>query len=60
MDINKIFPLKVIEEGVYLGMGEYGSRFKLITNDGRKICYSDYEPENIDEINKSVEKLITN
>ena len=55
--IDDIFPLKIIEEGTYLGMGEYGSRYKLMTNRGEKICYSSYEPEFIDLINKTVGKL---
>lgn len=55
---NNIFPLKVYEEGVYLGMGEYGTRFKLMTNDGKLICYSDYEPRHISEINNIIKEII--
>lgn len=54
INMDTIFPLKVEEEDVYLGMGSYGSRFKLTTNDGKKICYSDYIPSYIEKINNVV------
>lgn len=56
INTNTIFPLRVEEEGAYLGMGENGSRFKLTTNDGRLICYSDYEPKYIKEINNAIKQ----
>jgi hypothetical protein len=50
-ELKKLFPLRVSSERIYLGMGEYGFRCKLSTQDGDRICYSDYEPDMINEIN---------
>jgi len=49
---NKI---TVVREGLYLGMGERGFRYEIRFN-GKTVCYSDCEPEYIDEINKLLEK----
>lgn len=52
--IRDIFPLQVVEYGTYLGMGEYGSRYKLLTNKGEQICVCDYRPKFINLINEVV------
>ena len=57
-EMKKIFPLKVSCEGIYLGMGENGTRYRLTTNNGDKICFSDFEPNKINDINLIVNSLI--
>lgn len=56
--LEKIFPLKVESYGFDYGMGGNGTRYRLKTKDNEVICYSDYAPRNIDEINNSVANLI--
>lgn len=58
-EIKKLFPLQVESENVDLGMGERGLRYKISTNNGSKICYSDYEPSNIRNINMMVNAAIS-
>jgi hypothetical protein len=57
-ELKKIFPLKIISEVTYLGMGESGIRYKLTTNNGDQICYSDYKPLEISNINLLVNQAI--
>lgn len=57
-ELKKLFPIRKSSEVIYLGMGERGTRYKLSTQDGERICYSDYKPDMIDEINLIVSSLI--
>lgn len=56
--LEQIFPLIVKSYGFDYGMGEWGTRHCLLTQNNDVICHSDYAPDNIDKLNTAVINLI--